>query len=72
MAWQGRTNQRAEDALDGLDEGLATHRAEIYGEAGPEARQTNSAARFRRVIRWRGKEVELDAAFMARLRIRPK
>ncbi len=72
ITWQGRSDQRAEDVLDDLGEGLAAHKAATFGEAGSEARQTNAAARLRRVVRWRGKELELDAAFMARFRIRQR
>lgn len=68
IAYQGRTDQRAEDALDDLDDGLAIHRPADRAED----RQTNSAARFRRVISWGDKSVELDAAFLARFRIRRK
>ena len=60
---KGRTDQRAEDALDEMDEGLALHRPADRG-------QTNAAARFRRVIRWRETGVEIDAGFLARFRIR--
>jgi hypothetical protein len=59
----GRTDQRAEDVLDGMDEGLAVHRP-------PDRGQTNAAARFRRVLRWRGKGVEIDAALLGRFRVR--
>jgi len=62
----GRTDQRAEDALDDLDEGLAVHRPADRAEDG----QTNTAARFRRTLRWGKGGVELDAALLARLRIR--
>lgn len=69
---EGRTDQRLEDALDDLDDGLAANRADIHGEAGPVTRQSNTTARLRRVIRWRGRELELDAAFVTRLRIRER
>lgn len=59
----GRTDQRAEDALDGMDEGLAVHRPADRG-------QTNAAARFRRVIRFGATAVEVDAAALGRFRIR--
>lgn len=72
MTWPGRTDQRAEDAMDDLDEGIAVHRPVVQDENGPAARQTNSAVRLRRVIRWGDRTVELDAAFMARFRIRQK
>lgn len=64
----GRTDQRAEDALDALDEGLAVHRPDDRAED----RQTNAAARVRRVIRFRGKTYELDAGLMARVRLRSR
>lgn len=62
----GRTDQRAEDALDALDEGLALHRPADRAED----RQTNAAARVRRTIRFRGRIYELDAGLMARIRLR--
>lgn len=62
----GRTDQRAEDALDDLGEGLSLHRPADR----VEDRQTNATARVRRVIRFRGKTWELDAAGMALLRLR--
>lgn len=64
----GRTDQRAEDALDDLGEGLSLHRPADRAEAG----QTNATARLRRVIRFRGKTWELDAGLMARVRLRPR
>ena len=62
----GRTDQRAEDAFDDLAEGLAVHRPADRAKDS----QTNAAARLRRVIRFRGKTWELDAAGMARFRLR--
>lgn len=61
----GRTDQRAEDALDDLAEGLAAHRPRDRG-------QMNAAARLRRIVRLgrRGPGVEIDAAALARLRFR--
>lgn len=61
---RGRTDQRAEDALDDLDDGLALHR--------PLDRdgQTNAGARFRRRLTWQGGGVEVDASMLARVRIR--
>jgi hypothetical protein len=61
----GRTDQRAEDALDDLGEGLAVHSRAEDG-------QTNASARVRRVIRFRGKTYELDAGLIARLRLRQR
>jgi hypothetical protein len=62
----GRTDIRVEDAMDDLGEGLAIHRPTDL----PENRQTNTTARLRRTIRFRGKTYELDAGLMARLRVR--
>jgi hypothetical protein len=62
----GRTDQRAEDALDDLDEGLAVHKPK---DRAADA-QTNAAARFRRIIGFRGERYEVDAGMMARFRIR--
>ena len=62
----GRTDIRAEDALDDLGEGLAVHHPTDL----PGNRQTNTTARLRRMIRFRGKTYEVDAGLIARLRIR--
>jgi hypothetical protein len=62
----GRTDQRAEDALDEVGEGVSLHRPSDRADE----KQTNATARFRRVIRFRGKTWELDAGAMARLRLR--
>ncbi len=62
----GRTDQRAEDALDALDEGLALHRPADLADD----RQTNASARMIRVVRFRGQVWEVDASLMARLRLR--
>jgi hypothetical protein len=60
----GRTDQRAEDALDAMPEGLAAH--------APRDRegQRNAALRLRRVLRWPGGGVEVDLAALGRLRLR--
>lgn len=60
-----RIDQRSEDALDELPEGLATRRP-------ADRDQTNMTGRFRRVIHLPGEAgaVEIDAAFVARLRAR--
>jgi len=61
----GSINQRTEDALDEIEEGLTTHR--------PRDRdQLNGAARFRRVIRLgvNGPGIEIDATALGRLRMR--
>lgn len=63
----GRTDQRAEDALDDADEGIALHRP---ADREPEGGQTNLSARLRRTIRWSERGVEIDAALLGRLRIR--
>jgi hypothetical protein len=63
----GRTDQRAEDALDDLGEGLSLHRP---SDDRAKDSQTNATARVRRVIRFRGKSWELDASGMARVRLR--
>ena len=68
-SFPGRVDQRAEDALDALDEGVSVHRSELLGDA-EENRQTNAAARFRRVVRLGGKNLEIDASLLARLRLR--
>ena len=60
----GRTDQRAEDALDELGEGLTLHRP------ADRAEQTNATARLRRVVRFRGQAYEVDAGLMARFRFR--
>lgn len=62
----GRTDQRAEDALDELGEGLSLHRP------ADRAEQTNATARVRRVVRFRGRVYEVDAGLMARLRLRER
>lgn len=59
----GRTDQRAEDALDDMDEGLAVHRPADRG-------QTNAAARMVRRVTLRGQTYEVDASALARFRIR--
>lgn len=59
----GRRDQRAEDSLDDLEEGLSVHR---------EAGQANTTARFRRVIRIGddGPGVEIDITALGRIIIR--
>lgn len=60
----GRTDQRAEDALDDLGEGLSAHvPADREG-------QRNAALRVKRVIGWGKRRVEVDLGLMARLRVR--
>jgi hypothetical protein len=60
----GRTDQRAEDALDDLDEGLSTH-----APADREG-QRNAGLRLRRVVGWGKRRVEVDLGLLARLRVR--
>jgi len=65
----GRTDQRAEEALDALDEGLAHHRPSDRSDDG----QRNATGRLCRTIRWGskpGQAVEIDAAFLARIKLR--
>lgn len=62
--WPGRTDQRAEDALDDLGEGISAHSpADTPG-------QHNAGLRLRRTIRFRGKTYEIDAGMMARFRLK--
>jgi hypothetical protein len=60
-----RIDQRAEDALDAMDEGLAAGRVPARG-------QGSATARLRRVIRFGsgGPAWEVDAALLARFRLR--
>ncbi|MFN3722725.1 MAG: hypothetical protein ACK4VZ_06760 [Paracoccaceae bacterium] len=60
----GRTDQRAEEALDDLDDGLASHKAR------DAAGQRNASFRLRRTFRFGTKTFELDAGAIARLRLR--
>lgn len=69
-SFPGRTDQRAEDAFDELGEGVSLHRPADRAEGGFGDRQTNATARLRRVIRFGGKTLEIDAGFMARFRVR--
>lgn len=66
--YPGRTDQRAEDALDELGEGVSLHRPSDRAED----RQTNATARVRRVIRFRGRAYEVDAGLMVRFRLRER
>ena len=62
---RGRVDQRGEDALDDVPEGLTAHR--------PHDRdQVNATARFRRVIRLgqSGPGLEIDATAFGRIRFR--
>lgn len=60
----GRTDQRAEDALDDLDDGLAAH-----APADREG-QRNAALRVRRVVGWGRRKVEIDLGLLARVKVR--
>lgn len=62
----GRTDQRGEDAMDDLADGITVHRPRDTGET----RQTNSSLRFRRVIRWGKRGIVIDAAFLSRICVR--
>jgi hypothetical protein len=69
-SFPGRTDQRAEDALDDLGEGLSLHRPADRG--GDEVSQTNTTARVVRAIRLGGRTWELDAGLIARVRLRAR
>jgi hypothetical protein len=61
----GYTDQRAEDAMDDMPEGVAAHR--------PRDRdQLNAAVKLRRVIRLgsTGPGIEIDATALTRIRLR--
>ena len=64
----GRSDQRAEDALDALDEGIALHQPR--DRAGPGGSQTNAGLRWHRVIRWGSAALEVDASLISRFRLR--
>lgn len=64
----GRTDQRAEDALDDLGEGLSLHRPADRAED----RQANASARLRRTVRFRGRTWEIDMGGIARIRLRQR
>lgn len=61
----GRTDQRVEDALDEMEEGVSLHRPR-------DREQVNGALRLRRVIRLgtHGPGIEIDATALGRLRMR--
>jgi hypothetical protein len=67
-SFPGRTDQRVEDVLDDLGEGLSAHRPQDRAEEGVS--QTNSTARVRRAIQIGGRRFEVDAALIARFRVR--
>ena len=58
-----RRNQQVEDALDAVEEGIATRR---------DAQQVNATGRMRRVLHFgrKGPRVEVDAVALARVRVR--
>lgn len=64
----GRSDQRAEDALDALDDGIALHQPR--DRAGAGGSQTNAGLRWRRVIRWGTAALEVDATLISRFRVR--
>lgn len=62
-----RVDQRAEDAMDDLGEGLAAcHRA--FGDG--TGQQSNRSLQVKRVIRWGKSGIEVDAAVLGRFRMR--
>jgi hypothetical protein len=60
---RGRTDQRAEDALDDLPEGISSH-------APRDRPQRNATFRGRRTLTFAGRTYELDAGLIARWRLR--
>ena len=62
---RGRTDQRAEDAMDELPEGVTAHHA-------ADRDQYNGTAHFRRTVRVgpHGPGVEIDISALGRLRLR--
>ena len=59
-----RIDQRGEDALDDLDEGVEIGRSRVREQA-------NASGRYRRTVRFRnGDAVEIDAGWLARVRVR--
>lgn len=62
---RGRTDQRAEDALDDLPDGVSAHRPR-------DRQQYNMAGRIRRVVRLGqdGPGLEIDASLLGRIRFR--
>lgn len=63
-SWPGRTDQRAEDALDDLGEGVTSHAPK------DTPGQRNASLRVRRTLRFRGKTYEFDAGLLARFRLK--
>ncbi len=62
----GRRDQRCEDAMDDLGEGLTRH----YPAQATGASQSNTGLRLRRTLRWGKTGIEFDAALLGRFRIR--
>lgn len=62
---RGRTDQRAEDAMDDLPDGMTAHHARDRGQA-------NATAKWRRVVRFGdgGPAFEIAAAAMGRFSVR--
>lgn len=70
QAGEGRRDQRAEDLLDDLDEGFLLHRP--APDLADGARQQNASLRLRRSIGFRGRQWDIDAGVIARLRVRER
>lgn len=62
--WPGRTDQRAEEALDELAEGVTSHSPK------DAPGQRNASFRLRRKLHVGGKSYELDAGLLARFRLK--
>lgn len=62
---RGRVDQRSEDVMDELPEGLSVHQAR-------DRQQWNMAGRIRRIVRLgeNGPGVEVDASLLGRIRFR--
>jgi hypothetical protein len=77
-SFPGRTDQRTEDALDDLGEGLSFHRPadratdRAADHPAGEVSQTSTTARMVRVIRLGNRSWELDAGLIARIRLRKR
>ena len=67
-AHPGRTDQRAENAMDDLAPGLAFHHPADRAEG--DTRQSNAAARMTRSIRVGARRYDIDLALLGRLKIR--
>jgi hypothetical protein len=62
---RGRVDQRSEDVMDELPEGLSAHQAR-------DRQQWNMAGRMRRIVRLgeNGPGLEIDASLLGRIRFR--